>query len=1021
MAGGRSKSWRWIVVAPLVPCAGILGAALPCLPPWLQYGVRIGTCPDGDPVGSLWVATDGLRRGAPGRVIVELRAHTATEEGGVQLSHSSRGSLRVELRAPDGTLHPLAPDPDTDWQPWGAAREATVTVPAALPDGVYTLIAHNDGPFGPLKAEVELPLFAPATIHTLTDRPLYEPGHELHARAVALRTADLVPLADRPGTFVLTDPNGVELLREAAPLDALGVAAVSIPLDADATHGAYQLCWSSGQDQGCAALQVKPFTLPRFTAEATPDRPWFRPGERLGATLRLRAASGAPVAGASVQVKWRVEGPWPPPTAWMNGELPTTLASDAQGGVALRLPEVPADLVGAAQLIGDITATDETGATIGAQLVLRLREEGVEVDALTELGGGVADGVRNRVWLRARLPDGQVLADTMLRVRRTWEPSAPPVEVQTDADGFAEVQLDPGPAVNMRVPSPPVRAAPAPAPAAVLAITQEGGSAARLDDQRAIGSATAAFGRCAHLSTQNLELRMRLKVDRGGRPSAATLVDPPRTETLNACLRSAALGLQLPAGNPRVLAIALHIADPQLPVLQPVATGVDQAPWAAVREDIVEPALLEARSCFSRSSAAGRIDADLIWGTTPGSATVTWDRAPRNEGSAWTDAEQRCVLDRILGKRLREPARVQAFGVVQINGSGAAALSTDRPGEVMLRPGYALSVEAVRSGSSLGTATLRLNPAPIPDRRLRVDKPTPAAGETVAVELLRGPNNPVELPDRLQLRHQAGRTVESTREADGRTFRFALPEDAQGWWAVQWQDATARVWVQDRSSLDLRITPAQAVAAPGDDLSLLVSTLRDNAPIAAHVSLVGVDESLGQLVPLPGPDAMATLRPGPTTTQPLAGLELAALTNGAIRGTHAITALVATAADAPPLAALDRPVSVSSADFDPNPAVHQLFFELLRRLYAEVRAWEASAPADARLAPATVAQLWSAALDQCAAEAPPCTDPFGRRLRLGLLPPELLALTEPRLLVRGERLPDDMEHWPTWVAEEDPR
>lgn len=1024
MGAERKRNWRWLVLAPLLPCAGVCGGALPCLPAWLQYGVALDTCPDGDPVGTLWVSAEGLRRGHPGTVVVGLRATTAHDDLGLRTSSSTRGALRLELRSADGSLRPLEPsgaDGEAgEWVDWGDSRAATITLPPDLTDGVYTLIAHNDGPFGALSTELALPLYAPAHVHLLSDRPLYEPGQTVLARAVALRRADLVPLADRPGSFVLKDPGGTVLLREAAALDPLGVAAVSLPLDADAPSGTYTLCWSSGEDEGCAPLQVEPFTLPRFTVEAETDRPWHLPGDPMGATLRVRYASGAPVPDAAVSIRWTVEGDWPPPSAWTRGALPTSLRAGPDGLVRLTLPPVPADLVGAATLVGALTATDPTGEVVAGTLRLPLHQEPFGVDALTELGGGVAEGVPNRVWVRARLPDGRPLAGAALSIRRAWEPGAAPIAVTADEDGFALVQLDPGPAVSVRVPAMPVRATPPPPPLTLGPIHQLGMQAARLDDQRAIGEATAPLGACAIHTTREVRVAARLKVRADGAVDALTLqeADP----TMRGCLQATAPRLRLPAGDPRVLEVQLVFNDPGLPILEATPHGA----WAAlpreVEAEIIAPALLHARGCLAPGRPAGAVDALLIWSTTPGSTALRWERAALNQGSAWTAAEQACVLRQLEAQRLSDPADEALFGALQVRGEVRGAAGVDQAGTPTLRPGYELQVTAQHQGAELGAATLRLWPAPVPDRRVRVSDPTPEPGASVEVELLRGPNNPVQLPDRLWMNHQDGSAIEATREGEGRTFRFTLPADKRGWYTVQWAEASARVWVSDRKDMQLRLSPSAATSRPGGDLTLTVETSRGAQPVAAHVSLVGVDESLGQLAPLPGPDALARLRAAPTTQQALPGLDLAALTNGAVRGEQAIMAMVATLDAPPPLEALDRGVSAqTSAEYDPTPATQRVFFDLLRRLHAEVRAWEAAAPKDEKLLPATVARLWGEALDACAEEAPPCVDPFGRRLRLGLLPPELLALTDPRLLVRGDRLPEDMEHWPTWVAEEDPR
>ena len=83
---------------------------------------------------------------------------------------------------------------------------------------------------------------------------------------------------------------------------------------------------------------------------------------------------------------------------------------------------------------------------------------------VAERGEGLVAGVPNRVFLRLSRPDGAVLADTLIRVSAANGARARPVEATTDADGVAELVLDPGRPTNVVVPAVPVRLPPPPPP-----------------------------------------------------------------------------------------------------------------------------------------------------------------------------------------------------------------------------------------------------------------------------------------------------------------------------------------------------------------------------------------------------------------------------------------------------------------------------------------------------------------------------------------------------------------------------
>lgn len=1010
-----SKRWRWLLLAPLIPCAGVCGGALPCIPAWLSAGILIPRCQDGAVLGHLRVELAGLERGAARPVLITpIATYVEPDDDSTRTAPMSRVSARLELRGPQGELSPLPVADDPGWTWAGDALRGEVSLPAGLPDGDYALLVHADSPIGPLEAEVPVHLYAPAKVHLLSDRPLYEPGQTILVRAVALREADLVPLSQRPGRFVVQGPTGAVLMDEKAPLDEWGVASSSFPLDPEAPSGAYTLCWSSGLDRGCRTVDVAPFTLPRFEITASSTEPWWSPGQEMRAELRVRYASGAPVRGGAVSLRWRVEGPWPAPTAWLEGGLPTAGTLGPSGALELRLPAVPDDLVGQSTLVAELIATDAAGESVHGELRLLLSEDPIQIVAFSELGDGVAQNFNNRVYLRALTADGRPLPGVTLRVTKAWSAAEPPIVQTTDEEGFALLQLDPGPPVGVLIPSQPVRPPSRPAPLRLVGVRQEGQRTARLDDQRALGEGAPALAGCAALTPVELRRPLRLRVGADGRVHSAAAGDDP----LGLCLAEAAAGLRLPAGAPRLLVAELQLSDPGLPTLQ-VET---EARSSSGVEAALDASLLHARRCFDIDSPAGALDADLLWSTRVGSERIEWQPSPRLEGSAWTERQQVCVRAAAERATLPQPAVRAEVGLVRIRGSAGAGRAQDTRPPATLRPGYELLVQAQEGDALLGDTTLRLWPAAVPERRLRVDHPVAAPGDAVRIELLRGPDAVVTLPEALRLVHADGSQQEVKRAGESRTFTFTLPADKTGWYSAQWGGAIARIYAADPRTLSLHLQPERTVARPGEAVGLQIEARRGSLPVAASVSLLGVDETLGQLRPLPGTGELSGLRAAPPTLPLGPGLDGAALVAGAVRGEIAQQAVILRVTDAPPRAALDRPLfDVYEQAIDPGPEQTRVFFEVLRRLHAEVRSWERTAPKAEQLTPPVVARLWSAARARCAEEVAPCLDPFGRPLRLSDLIDEQLALTDPRALTRGERLPEDMENWAAWVAREDPR
>lgn len=118
----------------------------------------------------------------------------------------------------------LSPKTSIRSSPYGSS--ASVAIPN-VPDGDYRLRAKVATPIR-RQIEASLPLYAPARIHVLTDRPFGAAGAVGSAfRALGLRASDLSPLDGRPGSFSVRAPSGETVFEERAPLGDYGVTAGS--------------------------------------------------------------------------------------------------------------------------------------------------------------------------------------------------------------------------------------------------------------------------------------------------------------------------------------------------------------------------------------------------------------------------------------------------------------------------------------------------------------------------------------------------------------------------------------------------------------------------------------------------------------------------------------------------------------------------------------------------------------------------------------------------------------------------
>jgi hypothetical protein len=367
---------------------------------------------------------------------------------------------------------------------------------------------------------------------------------------------------------------------------------------------------------------------------------------------------------------------------------------------------------------------------------------------------------------------------------------------------------------------------------------------------------------------------------------------------------------------------------------------------------------------------------------------------------------------------LTTAAPADSLGIARVAVALPARTKEARP-QATTMLGYELAVAAAVDGDP--ATKIRLAPANVPPLRLRASPVLAAPGQTVTVELIRGPGYERDLPENVQLFYDGEETDFKVDRAT-HTAKVLLG-NSPGWSDIAAGSARTRVFARPKEDLAVAVTPAKERYAPGQIAELAVKTTTGGRGGPAAVGLFGVDESLGQLAPLPGPDELGRLRPKVTTSSPAFGvLDGTALTLGRIRGANAAAATILRVSGVPAPAELDVAVSAAAATaFDPSAVLVDHFYEVLAELHTQVRRWEADAPAAEKMRPATLARLWGQALEACAKRGQPIDDAFGRPLRLRRLPPDLLAQTEPRLVVSvGTRMPEDVESWSAWVAKERP-
>lgn len=1010
-----------VIVAVLLVVGLGIASTQTCLRLGFSTGLWVDECPDGDVRQTIRVDAPSLKRGEAGAITVSVNA-TYLVAPNDSRRHEPITSFTPTVSLVAGAQE-TAISPKKRWEKQGGSLTAEIELPK-VNDGDYLLRVRATSPLGEEKVDLPLALYTPVRIHVLTDRPLYEPGNTVKFRAVALKANDLTPLEERPGTWVVTNAIGEVLLEEKASSGPWGVVTGSFPLDRGAASGEWTVTWRSGPGWQSRTFTVKPFTLPRFRLEASTVKPFYRRGERPVVKGTVKYSSGAPVANAKLELHWSVNGAWPAPTSWTDGHaLPKTASTNAGGAFTVELPQVPEDLVGRSTLFASIGAVDASGDRVEGSASVLLSQDVIDVSGVTELAGGLVEGFNNRLFLRATTADGRLLEGVTLNVKRLWEPTDQGTDAVVDEDGVASLQVDPGPAVNVVIPAMPFRP-----PPPVKQVTRSSlgerlgyGDDVSLADRMVFDSFDAKLTKCTRLVLDGQgHVTVGLLVSAAGKVGAVTAPTSP----LGRCVQGVVASASFSAGRERFYEAGWNFDDSDIPSLSTELDGLPQAPEGL--DEALALAMLEARDCLPATVRSGELPRLIKWAQKRRRVEVTWAPVP---GDVYAESALSCITSRVKRFELPplhsapdglEDESTDAIGVARVSVNAPEKYEAIKPQDTVL-VGYEFLVTAKKGGETLGTTKLRMTPGAVPPLRLRASAQLVKPGDTVKVEVLRGPDYTGELPEKLWLRH-AYDSQEAKVDEASRTAQFTIPAGWSGWASVAYGSGQVFLFVKPTASLAVKVTPEKERYTPGQVAHLDVETTIGSAGGPAAVGLFGVDESLSQLTALPGADELASLRPQATGDAAFGSLDAQALSLGRIRGANAAAATLVRVSSLPAPPELEATVSVSGATvFDPNETQVDRFYAVLGELYAQVRAWEAAAPSTEKMTPRTMAKLWNASLDALKSKQEAVNDAWGRRLRLHRLPADLLALTEPRaVVIDGTRLPEDTQNWSQWVAKEKP-
>jgi uncharacterized protein YfaS (alpha-2-macroglobulin family) len=355
------------------------------------------------------------------------------------------GTVRIELLVPDQKARPLY---SGELNRRGTL-EAQFRFPAGL-TGNFQMRTVAETPIGSAEFTQAVELRDKASILLTTEKPIYQPGQTIHARALALDRAGMKAEGGRTLTFEVEDSRGNKVFKKTTETDGFGIASAEFALADEVNLGTYHLRALMGEAEAPSntaevAINVERYVLPKFkvsvefTAKDGKPRRDYRPGDHVTGTVRANYFFGKPVDQAGITVKASAMDVAVFQAASETGKTD----GDGVYHFDLKLPSYFAGRPlsqGAARALVEATVTDSASHAETRGEPITVSESSMLITAVPE-GGALVPHIENQVFLLTSYPDGTPAAATAVTVQIG---NADDQKVTTDSSGVAVIRLNPG-------------------------------------------------------------------------------------------------------------------------------------------------------------------------------------------------------------------------------------------------------------------------------------------------------------------------------------------------------------------------------------------------------------------------------------------------------------------------------------------------------------------------------------------------------------------------------------------------
>ncbi len=385
------------------------------------------------------------------------KAHETTVGGGVDFAVGGSGAyvigvhgvlasgeamalpgadVTLKLRGQDGKTHDLY-EGKTDIQGRANPRFA---VPMVEP-GQYTLEIQTASAWGKEMLERAVNIKSDVKVLLITDRPIYQPGHLIHLRALALRPDDMKPVAGKDLQFEVEDPKGNKVFKRTLKTSDYGIASVDFQLADEVNMGDYHLRAFLGNERADKTVTVKRYVLPKFKVDVTSDKAFYLPKEKVKLEIQSDYFFGKPVAGSKIEVTASTFD------VQFRQFYKAPAQTDAKGHAKLEI-QLPDYFVGQPLQKGnaivkiDVQVTDTADHAETVVKSYTVSEQPIQVSLIPE-SGKLAPGMENRIFVATITPDGrpaQAKVNLWLGKKADGQPL---VTLETNDVGLGEFRITP--------------------------------------------------------------------------------------------------------------------------------------------------------------------------------------------------------------------------------------------------------------------------------------------------------------------------------------------------------------------------------------------------------------------------------------------------------------------------------------------------------------------------------------------------------------------------------------------------